>query len=441
MRRERRSFGASFKEAGAPRGSGSRGAARATFWAAGLLSLFMTGWLAVSCGSDTGAAGPPCETVFAGQCGGKCVNDNGCIQGLYCGPSGTCTADCAAGGKQCPAGFACSPDGRCVESGGAGGSDPFGDGGLTTSSGTGTGQDACADITVQIEKQIPTVVLLIDQSGSMVEPFPGGDRWNVLRNALMDPNGGVVKQLENEVRFGLTLYTAQDAEPVCPLLENVPIALANYNAINNLYSSASPVEDTPTGESIDAVTKTLEAFAEPGQKVIVLATDGEPDSCLHKDPPAGSPEAQAARDASVKAAQAAFAKDILTFVIAVGNDVAQAHLQDVANAGAGKPIGGGDNAKFYVPTDQQALTDAFKEIINGVRTCVFTLNGKVDAALAEQGAVLLDGQKLGFNDPNGWKLNNESEIEIVGAACDTIQSGDHSLSVTFPCGVVVIDPN
>jgi hypothetical protein len=221
----------------------------------------------------------------------------------------------------------------------------------------------------------------------------------------------------------------------------VSVALGNYSAINAVYSSAVPVEDTPTGDSLNAVTKTLEAFPEPGQKVIVLATDGEPDTCMNKDPAPGSAEAEAARDASVKAAQDAYGKKILTFVIAVGNDVAQAHLQDVANAGAGKPIGGADDAKYYVPTDQQALTDAFKEIINGVRTCVFTLNGKVDAELANQGSVVLDGQKLGFNDPNGWKLNNESEMEIVGAACDTIQSGDHTLTVTFPCGAVVIDPN
>jgi len=416
-------------------------ARRAALGAAGLLSLlFISGSLAGSCGGDPSSVGPPCETVFQGQCGGKCLNDPDCAAGLYCSPSGACTADCAAGGQQCPAGLVCSPKGRCdPPGGGQGGGDPFGDGGLTTSS-SGM-MDGCADISVQIEKQIPTVVLLIDQSGSMTEAFPGGNRWNVLRKALMDPGSGVVKLLENDVRFGLTLYTAKDAEPVCPLLEEVSVALGNYSAINAVYSSAVPVEDTPTGDSLNAVTKTLEAFPEPGQKVIVLATDGEPDTCMNKDPAPGSPEAQAARDASVKAAQDAYAKKILTFVIAVGNDVAQAHLQDVANAGAGKPIGGADDAKYYVPTDQQALTDAFKEIINGVRTCVFTLNGKVDAELANQGSVVLDGQKLGFNDPNGWKLNSESEMEIVGAACDTIQSGDHSLTVTFPCGAVVLDPN
>lgn len=414
---------------------------RAPFAALGLATLMSAAFASCGEAGSTNGGGRPCDTVYAGKCGGLCGTDADCAGGLYCDPAGACTADCAAGAASCPAGFVCSSDGRCNEGGGAGGSDIFGDGGLNGASSSSGGQDVCADINVQIDKQIPTVVLLIDQSGSMTAAFGGGNRWDVLRDALMDPGSGVVKLLEKEVRFGLTLYSGKDADPVCPLLVDVPIALNNHGAINAVYAAADPIEDTPTGESIQEVTKTLNAFAEPGPKIIVLATDGEPDTCTFKDPSPGTPEAQMARDMSVKAAQDAYAMKIGTFVIAVGDQISQAHLQDVANAGAGKAIGGADKAKFYQPTDQQALVDAFNEIINGVRTCVFTLNGKVDAALADQGSVVLDGGKLGFNDPNGWKLNNPSEIEIVGSACDTIQSGEHALTVTFPCGSVVIDPN
>jgi hypothetical protein len=409
--------------------------------AAAALAALVAGAFSSCNAGGGGATGAPCDTVYAGKCGGTCVNDSSCAAGLYCDPTGKCAADCAPGAAACPSGLTCTPEGRCKgeASGGTGGSDPFIDGGFTTSSGSGSG-DACADVSVKIDKQIPTVVLLIDQSGSMTEAFPGGNRWDVLENALMSQASGVVKLLEKDVRFGFTLYSAKDADPVCPLLVNVPIALNNYDAINAAYSSAAPIEDTPTGESIQAVVKVLDPYPEPGPKIIVLATDGEPDTCAEKDPAPGSQGAIAAQQLSVKAAQEAYDKKIQTFVIAVGNQISQAHLQDVANAGAGKPIGGGDNAKYYQPTDQQALIDAFNEIINGVRTCVFTLNGKVDAASAGLGAVVLDGQSLGYNDPNGWKLNSESEIELVGAACDTIQSGEHDLTVKFPCGTVVIDP-
>lgn len=406
-------------------------------------ALFCLGMLTVTgaCGDSSSAS--PCDSVLKGKCGVPCISSTDCGAGLYCGPQSACTADCASGAAACPAGQSCSAQGQCVSDGssGGGGKDPFGDGGLTTSSSGGGGTpDGCADITVQFEKQIPTVVLLIDQSGSMTAAFPGGTRWNVLRDALMNPNSGVVKLLEKDVRFGLTLYTGADANPTCPILSNVPISLNNFDAINTLYSSSVPIEDTPTGESVDAVVKVLDAFAEPGPKVIVLATDGEPDSCAFKDPLPGTPEAQMAKDLSVNAVKAAYAKNIQTFVIAVGDQITQAHLQDVANAGVGKQVGGMDNAKYYQPTDQQALADAFNEIINGVRSCTFTLGGMVDPMQADTGTVILDGQKLPYNDPNGWQLNSPTEIELLGTSCTAIKQGDHTLSVTFPCGAVNI-PN
>src|SRR5688572_28336443 len=198
--------------------------------AAGLAAL-LAGAFSSCSGVDNGSiTGPPCDTVYVGKCGGSCLNDSNCAAGLYCSPSGKCTADCAAGGAACPNGLVCTPEGRCKDpGGGVGGGDPFGDGGLTTTSSGSTG-DSCADVSVKIDKQIPTVVLLVDQSGSMTAAFPGGDRWNVLRDALMDPQTGVVKLLENDVRFGLSLYSAADANQVCPLLVNVNVALGNHDA-------------------------------------------------------------------------------------------------------------------------------------------------------------------------------------------------------------------
>jgi len=396
------------------------------------LVSFVAG-LAASCSS--GDATPPCETVLADKCGGTCATDFACPDGLYCGLSGTCTADCATGAASCPSGQTCNVRGRCVSAsggtgggGGAGGVDFVGSNG---SSGTGMEPDACADVVVNFEKQVPTVMLLIDQSGSMTSAFGNGDRWGVLYQTLMDANTGVVKKLEKDVRFGLALYTSNggSAGGTCPMLTKVPIALSNHAAIDAVYKPQSPMGDTPTGESIDAVSKDLQAFAEPGPKIIVLATDGEPDTCAVPNPQNGQPE-------SIAAAQAAYGKGIKTFVISVGAEVSLGHLQDVANAGVGLTVGGADKAPYYQALNQQALLDAFDAIINGVRSCVLKLNGTVDAASASTGKVFLDGMVLGYNDANGWKLNSPDEIELVGTACDTIKSGDHSISVQFPCGIV-----
>ena len=53
--------------------------------------------LASSCGSST-AGTPPCDSVYAGKCGGTCASDFACPDGLYCGISGT--------GITCPVGGA-----------------------------------------------------------------------------------------------------------------------------------------------------------------------------------------------------------------------------------------------------------------------------------------------------------------------------------------------
>jgi hypothetical protein len=103
-------------------------------------------------------------------------------------------------------------------------------------------------------------------------------------------------------------------------------------------------------------------------------------------------------------------------------------------------VGGMQNAAYYEANNQAALEGAFNEIINGVRDCKLKLNGQVDANKAGQGRVTLDGQQLGYRDPNGWKLNSPTEIELVGTACQAIKTGDHDVRVTFPCGVITTIP-
>lgn len=294
------------------------------------------------------------------------------------------------------------------------------------------GEDACAEVQISFEQQTPTVVLLIDQSGSMDADFGTGDRWTSVYDALLDPVDGVVAKLQGGVRFGMTLYTSAGGNDggTCPMLQEVNPALDNYEALNTLYSGNSPQGDTPTGESLTPVADLLAADLEPGPKVIVLATDGEPDSCAVPNPQEGQPEATAG-------AEYAYLLGVETYVISVGGQVSAEHLQHMANAGVGLPIDGNQNAPYYEALDPQSLVDHFETIINGVRDCVLTLEGEIDPDLANQGTVMLDSEKLGYNHPDGWKVNSSTEIELVGAACDAIQSGDHAIDVSFPCGAVI----
>lgn len=303
-----------------------------------------------------------------------------------------------------------------------------GDGDPTTDENGET--EGCALLDVILIPQTPTLVLLVDQSGSMNEDFGGDTRWNIVTDVLINPQTGIVPQFDDGIRFGLTLYTSVDGNTTggeCPMLIEVDPAIDNFTAIEMTLSMAVPIQDTPTGESLDLTWQKLDALDVPGRKYIVLATDGEPDTCAEPNPSNG-------QDESVAAAQAAFAAGIETFVISVGSDVSAAHLQDMANAGQGVQAGDPD-AAYYQALDQAALIDAFEQILAGVRSCQLDLMTPLTAEDAMGCTVEVNGNAVGLDDPNGWQLNGSNEVELLGAACDALQQGTSSVQMECSCDV------
>jgi hypothetical protein len=366
-----------------------------------------------------GSPGAACDKL-GDRCGRVCVADEECGDGAYCNLSGTCSADCVAGQRCHGEGICDGARGRCI-------SDPN-----ALEAGLPDGDPGtCPNVTVTFEKRVPTVVLLVDQSGSMTERFGSDTRWNVARDALVNGTNGIVKVLEKEVRFGLALYTSKDgtAGGVCPMLTEVDVGLSNYTNIRSRLMAADPIDETPTGESITAVAKKLADPAIPGPKYIVLATDGEPDTCAEPNPQNG-------QKVAIDAAKDAFGKGIQTFYISVGSEVSASHAQQMANAGQGLDPTGTKKAKYYVASDAASMKAAFDAIIYGVRSCTFKLNAKV--VDPTKGSVTLDGAKLAYNDSNGWKLSPDgTEVELLGSSCDKVKTGDHSISAIFACGGVV----
>jgi hypothetical protein len=303
-----------------------------------------------------------------------------------------------------------------------------GDGDPTTDENSET--EGCALLDVILIPQTPTLVLLVDQSGSMNEDFGGDTRWNVITDVLINPQTGIVQQFADEMRLGLTLYTSMNGSldgNECPLLTDVAVAIDNAAAIESTLSMSDPIGDTPTGESLAAVWQQLDAFAEPGRKYIVLATDGEPDTCAVPNPEMGQPE-------SIAAAQAAFAAGIEVHIISVGADVSAQHLQDMANAGQGVQPGDPD-APYYQALDQQALLDAFGDILASVRSCQLDLMTPLTAEDAMDCTVEVNGNAIPLGDPNGWQLNTATEMELLGTACDALQQGTSSVQMECACDV------
>ncbi|HEY4157644.1 MAG TPA: hypothetical protein VGM29_06085 [Polyangiaceae bacterium] len=258
-------------------------------------------------------------------------------------------------------------------------------------------------------------------------------------------------------------------------------ALNNFDAINAVYSSIkqpSTKNETPTGESVAAMTKKLHDFTPPagegdGPRYILLVTDGNPDTCIRFDPQCG-------RDPSIKAVQDAYAAGIGTFVIGVGDIInnpnngchnngpanpptrcGELFLQDIANAGTGQAViedlsdvndgctpngfmatygSPGGTAKYYTATNQADLQTALSGLLNSVASCSFEMNATVTGNPG-LGTVKVGSTAVAFNDPNGWKLESDNyTVTLQGTACDLFKAGSSNVDISFPCdpGVVVV---
>lgn len=377
----------------------------------------------VACGSNTVGSSGPCEgSPPDPACDITCGGDDGlCPTGFYCGTGDMCTADCTQGGSECGDGFTCDPRGHCERDDGSGT-----DGGIVDDDGNG-----CPSVTVTPMAQIPTVQLLLDRSGSMDAGFGGGlNRWQAVRAALTG-SAGAVTRLENRIYFGASTYSS-NRSGACPDVVSTPTrAFGNRAAIDGLLT-ANLLSDTPTGESMRQIVDGFAASppAMGSTPIILLATDGLPDTCADID----ETNNIVAQNLTITETQRAFTMGIKTYILSVGNQVGAPHLQRVANAGAGlDPTTG--TAPYYTANDPTQLANALTQIITGTLSCDFDLTGTVTDISRPGGTVTLGGSTLMFG--NDWTFVDNNTIRLLGAACDTFKGGTSTLSATFDCGVIV----
>jgi len=385
-------------------------------------------------GSGSGGVVLDCATLSnpPADCDKSCVSDSECAAS-YCN-DGKCVAHCTTD-EGCDVGSTCNTTrGRCVPDIGTGGT-----------GGTGnTGGGECQSVEITPTRSIPNVMFLVDQSGSMTDSFGGGqNRWQAAHSAITS----IVSSMDDVVRFGLTTYTSQggNANPPCPRLPTqVDFALDNSPTIGNtsVYPANYPSGDggeTPTGDSIDALMSIIGNDPPPaeGPTIIVLATDGEPDTCEQPNPQNGQAEA-------VAAATAAHAAGVDVFILSVGNQVGASHLQDMANVGVGLAENGSQgNAPYWVGNNPADLADAFSEIIAASISCDIQMDKRFDdkeqACNDPSSDVRLNGTPLSC--PSEWRVKPGADdvIELVGSACDTFKSGSSTFSAVFPCGAIVVE--
>jgi hypothetical protein len=413
----------------------------------------------------------------AGKAGGGNMSGSG---GRSAGGRGGATG---AGGSGAASGEAGTGSDGAPDAGTGG----RGTGGSTSGAGEGGagGASSCEELVAMATLVPSTVTLLVDNSSSMFQTEPSA--WTPLYQALMDPTFGAVKALEEKIRFGFASYRGSvvprtEDDPLCADWTTVPAALDNHAAIDAAYGPIEwPVDqprwETPTGHAIREATEAIVADASPGQKVILLITDGNPNTCEVLDPECG-------QDNSIDATQGAFEAGIRLFVVGIGDIVTQPntgcplsarcgtlHLQDLANAGRGAPVRpppGCDDPtsaecqfKYeqcnrgqmlrasYTPNAPDAvapllldtstsptpasLAVAITGELGEAVSCTFELDVTVSGDPTES-MVLVGGTAATLGAiPGGFTLDaNDHTLTLTGTACGAFRNGA-PLSITFGC--------
>jgi hypothetical protein len=318
---------------------------------------------------------------------------------------------------------------------------------------TGLGDDVCAGANAQATRIKPTVLFVVDRSGSMAEPYPGSDnRWKAVYDAVMDPNAGVVVKLQSVVSFGLVLYDGDIASGVfeivscsipgvgcpdaaavvCPNLAIVNPALNNFAAIDAVYGSIGPGGTTPTATALEEAYKLINAPQQlldqkaQGPQFVILCTDGLPNGCLDTF---GLPDQQGPIDQVTTAAKVG----VKTYVVGVAPDAdTETYLNQLAGYGE-------TGASAFKPETKEDLVNTLAQIVGGAVGCSVELNGKVVFGRECDGTVQLNSEKLECNGPNGWKLTSESQIDLQGSACQKFMNDPTSIvSAKFPCDTFIL---
>jgi hypothetical protein len=363
-----------------------------------------------------------------------------------------------------------------------GGKGGDGAGGLALDAGLGGGPpglDAgglCGNMILTVVTEKPNLYFVLDRSGSMQELLPGTkqSKFYAARYAIAQ----VLDNIGHRVRYGgavfplpggpiegcapgAEVFSTRDGDPprdgdktgYGPVLYSFLIALAKY----------APAGGTPTAATLSALRPLLGGL--PGRTVAILATDGAPNcssnascdaancqltiegaelggaSCTASfnccDPalvPGGQlycVDDQASEAAVTELAQSG----IDTFVIGLPGSEYYAGLLDrlaiVGNTARPEP------PRFYPAASSAQLGDALREI--GVKvavSCSVALDQEPpDPSLVN---VYFDTTLVAFGELDGWAWADPITIELRGAACEKLKSGDVlQVQVVSGCPTVI----
>ena len=311
----------------------------------------------------------------------------------------------------------------------------------------------CTPGTVNLTKATPTVMFILDRSGSMGDQLGrtvGGTRWEILTSAL----ASTLPPVDGTMGIGALLFptagpgSAQSCS--APGTADLSPGTGNVAPLIGLMRANQPNGGTPTADAIDAAAKFLLGVrAATSARAMVLATDGEPNCNTGLNPNTcvcvestrgcqGRPNQCLADTRTVSRLASYDAQGLPTYVIGLqdqGNASFVSVLDAMAIAGGRAQTGAAH--QYYSANSEAELDTALVTIRDQVGACTFLTSSVPDAS----GTILVtvSGVPIPYDASrtNGWAWANQAngEMAFYGTACTAaIAAGTRALDAVVTCG-------
>lgn len=332
----------------------------------------------------------------------------------------------------------------------------------------------CQGWAVEVEAQPSIIQFVVDISGSMndvTDSTAGVSKWNVTRNALKD----AIRVLPETWGIGIVFYPNMMVDPsdvvrsssACVDSSNdVALSIATAEHKGALFAALDAVEPTGATPTYDAYSIALDERLNkttlPGNRYIVLITDGQPTQGRGCVGSGAISDPQPPDDIIALVAHAQAQHLVQTFVVGspgseknafTGADV-RGWLSQAARTGGTSPVGcsdaGPNFCHFDVSQSQDfsaALGLALTTITRSAVSCSFGVPlpaGNAELDPAKVNMIYNDGKGGYFlvlpGETNacdkGWSFVGSAydTVEVCGSTCSLIQANPMSrLSIVFGC--------
>ena len=275
----------------------------------------------------------------------------------------------------------------------------------------------------------------------MEEEFDDGSRWDVLRDFLLERaqrpdrrSAGAGALRARAVLGGLGRHEPDPDRRVPDGRRPSRPRLDNFAAIAEVYRDAEPIEDTPTGDSIDRVLEVARLHRS--------RRDATTRSCSCSRPTASPIAARssirrtARQRRSPRSRARIRAGSARTSSASATRSASSTSRTWRTRASAASP--GDPDAEYWRAGDDQSLRAALTSIVGGQLGCEIAAQRPGARGQRLHGSVKLNGDAARLRRRRtAGSCSTRSTIRLLGTACDELKASDDVyLDVSFPCDVV-----